>query len=135
MISGGRWTTSARSAPSSIDMPMERRRSLMHSTSAMSGTLRNTKRPSASVVAAISLSTEFLAPLIGTDPDSGPDRRTRIVVIAASSLLLQPRRDDRGDLVILLETVSAIFDPRVRHRAGDLLGVALELVGLRERIP
>jgi hypothetical protein len=31
----------------------------------------------------MSLSTEFLAPLIGTDPDSGPDRRTTIFVTVA----------------------------------------------------
>ena len=36
--------------------------------------------PGASSVAAISLSTEFFAPLMGTAPDSGPQHRTSIAV-------------------------------------------------------
>ena len=50
----------------------------MHSTSTMRGTLRRTYSPSASNVAAISLSTEFFAPPISTVPGSGPDGRTTI---------------------------------------------------------
>ena len=59
-------------------MPIDVSRSLMQSTSAMAGTLPSTYRPSASAVAAISFSTEFLAPPTVTVPDSGPDRRTTI---------------------------------------------------------
>ena len=45
-------------------------------TSEISGTLRSTYRPSASVHATISLSAEFLAPPIGTEPERGPEGRT-----------------------------------------------------------
>ena len=50
----------------------------MMSTSAMPGTLVSSYSPSASSVAAISLSTEFLAPGTSTSPCSGPARRTTI---------------------------------------------------------
>ena len=57
-------------------MPIERSNSAMQSTSLIWGTLCRTYRPSAKVVAAISFSTEFLAPPMGTRPDSGPLRCT-----------------------------------------------------------
>src|SRR3954470_15594528 len=56
--------------------PMETSRSLMVSTSAMRGTFPSRYSPSASSVAAISLSTEFLAPPIRTEPSKGGPGRT-----------------------------------------------------------
>src|SRR5437016_12265049 len=50
----------------------------MSSTSAMRGTLRSMKRPSAIRLAAISLRAEFLAPSIRTGPSRGPLGRTMI---------------------------------------------------------
>ncbi len=76
-ISAGRrmW----RASPSRLtSMPMDTSRSDMVSTSVMRGTLRSTCTPSASRVAAISLSTEFLAPPARTVPDrGGPGRTTK----------------------------------------------------------
>ena len=52
----------------------------MSSTSVMSGTSCSTNVPSARVVAAISFSAEFFAPLMGTTPSSGPLGRTMMRV-------------------------------------------------------
>ena len=48
----------------------------MSSTSAMRGTLRSMKRPSAIRLAAMSLRAEFLAPPTRTLPANGPPGRT-----------------------------------------------------------
>ena len=56
----------------------------MRSTSTMRGTLPSRYLPSASRVAAISLSTEFLAPATATVPSSGGPDRTTICSMATA---------------------------------------------------
>src|SRR4051794_8715297 len=83
--------TTVRASPSwSTVRPIERSRSAMAATSSSAGTLRSTKVPSARTVAAISLSTEFLAPLTRTRPSSGPLGRTTIRCIRPSVCSLPP---------------------------------------------
>src|SRR5688572_1850530 len=68
--------------------PMETRRSHMISTSTIRGTLCSTNSPSARSEAAMSLRTEFFAPLTCTVPDSGPPgRRTRRSIPQVSLLM------------------------------------------------
>ena len=59
-------------------MPIAASSSPMIATSTISGTLVSSYSPSARIVAAISLSTEFLAPGTSIVPCSSPTRRTRI---------------------------------------------------------
>ena len=70
------WSTCASGRRTST--PTESSRSLMISTSAMRGTLRSTKRPSAMRLAAMSLRAEFFAPSILTAPSRDPLGRTMI---------------------------------------------------------
>ena len=65
-------TSSSGVRPRCTSTPMAPSTSAMMSTSVMRGTLVSTWRPSASRQAAISLSTEFLAPPARTVPCSGP---------------------------------------------------------------
>ena len=65
-------------APWATVAPIPSRSSDMRATSAIRGTLWRVKRPGASTEAAISFRTEFFAPEMRTEPDSGPDRRTRM---------------------------------------------------------
>ena len=61
------------SGPSQVTVtPMAASTSAMISTSVIRGTLTNTCRPSASRQAAMSFSTEFLAPPARTVPERGP---------------------------------------------------------------
>ena len=93
----------------------------MISTSAMWGTLCRTKSPSASTVAAISLSTEFLAPLTRTVPDNGPDGRTTNDPWRQYAPGLAHPRHDRPRATEA--TLANVLEPRdglvVEERDGD----------------
>src|SRR5262245_55862584 len=100
----------------------------MCSTSVIRGTLCSTVAPSASVVAAISFKTEFLAPEMGTLPLSGPRgrtiRRSTLQVLPAPGAGIRTRTRWRGGGVARVEHRYEIDDEglrRVRSPRDDVL--------------
>ena len=76
-------------------MPIASNRSPRISTSTMAGTLVSSYSPSARIVAAISLSTAFLAPGTSTVPCSSPTRRMVISPPGPGSVFTMSRRNRR----------------------------------------
>ena len=86
----------------------------MMPTSSMPGTLVSRYSPSARIVAAISLSTEFLAPGTRTEPESGPLRRATIRDMAPPILAPPSARTRHSSVLWPARPV------RARRPAGSL---------------